>query len=161
MRKQSPMSQKAKFLPKAMVRALEMAVLGSRQGEIPVGAVVVRGEEILSEAHNLKETTNISTHHAEILAIERACVALGRWRLNDCDLYVTLEPCVMCAGAIVQARLASVYFGALDPKAGAVQSVYKILSDPRLNHQSQIEMGLMAQESERLLKDFFSSLRDT
>lgn len=142
-----------------MRRALELAQAAGQAGEVPIGAVVVSGGRIVAETANRRETSNIATHHAEILAIESACQALGRWRLNDCDLYVTLEPCTMCAGAIVLARFREVVFGAMDPKAGAAGSLCNVLADTRLNHRPIVTSGLLAEESARLLSDFFRARR--
>jgi tRNA(adenine34) deaminase len=147
-----------------MGQALKLAEEASSNQEVPVGAVLVRdvddGQvEIVAQTKNCKESTKNPLHHAEILAIEAAARALGRWRLSDCTLYVTLEPCVMCAGAIVQARLKRVVYGAKDPKAGAVESLYEVLSDPRLNHRPQVTGSVRAEESSSLLRKFFSERR--
>jgi tRNA(adenine34) deaminase len=149
-----------------MKYALGAAEKAGAQGEVPVGAVIVRPTaekfetwEIVGESGNLKEAETNPLGHAELLVISRASLNLKKWRLSDCALYVTLEPCVMCAGAIVHARLKEVIFGALDPKAGAVSSLYQILSDARLNHQPQVRSGIYAEESSILLKDFFKSRR--
>ncbi len=142
-----------------MRRALELAEAAGLAGEVPIGALVVHGGHIVAEAANERETSGIATHHAEILAIERACRTLGRWRLNDCDLYVTLEPCTMCAGAIVLARFRQVIFGAMDPKAGAVGSLCDVLADPRLNHRPAVTSGVHAEASGKLLSDFFRARR--
>jgi tRNA(adenine34) deaminase len=143
-----------------MAEALSLAKQAAEQGEIPVGALIASGDgTILSKAYNLRETKNSAIAHAEILAIEQACQSLGRWRLFDCTLYVTLEPCFMCAGAIVLARLPRVVYGAQDPKAGAVKNLATVLNDPRLNHQCQVEAGVMAEEAGLLLKEFFRARR--
>lgn len=142
-----------------MARALELAQKAAAAGDVPVGAVIVRNDEVLAEAFNEKETLNVPTCHAEMLAIERAALKLDRWRLIDCDLYVTLEPCLMCAGAIVQARLKSVIYGATDTKSGAVESLYQVLSDNRLNHHPQLVRGIMAEECGQLLSNFFKKRR--
>jgi len=143
-----------------MARALELAEKAAQAGDVPVGAVIVRNGEILAEAFNEKEALKVPSCHAEILAIERAALKLDRWRLIDCDLYVTLEPCVMCAGAIVQARLRSVVYGAKDPKGGAVESVYQVLSDGRLNHRPVLSQGVLEQECSEVLKKFFAERRN-
>lgn len=145
---------------KFMQRALELARHAASVGEVPVGAVVVSEGKIVAEAANQREASLIATHHAEILVIERACQALGRWRLNDCRLYVTLEPCVMCAGAIVHARLEEVVFGARDPKAGAVGSLFNVLADQRMNHRPSVVEGILARECGQILSDFFKERRD-
>lgn len=142
-----------------MQRALELAREASVRGEVPVGAVIVQDSEIIAEAFNEREMQPSALAHAELSAIDRACETLKRWRLSGCTLYVTLEPCVMCAGAIVQARLDRVVFGAQDPKAGAVASLYQVLSDPRLNHRPQVESGVLAAECGQVLSDFFKARR--
>src|SRR3954470_2067992 len=142
-----------------MRRALAAAELAGGRGEVPVGAVVVVGGEIVAVAHNERETGGDPTAHAEILALRRAAAALGRWRLTDADLYVTMEPCPMCAGALVNARVRRLYFGCDDPKAGAVRTLYRILDDPRLNHRVEVVPGLMAAEGAALLRSFFGRLR--
>jgi len=146
---------------KIMRRALELASAAAVMGETPVGAVVVRTQtgEILAEAHNLRESENDPAGHAELLAMRAAAQAIGDWRLSDCTLYVTLEPCPMCAGMIVQARVGRVVYGARDPKAGAVDSLYRICSDERLNHRVEPVGGVLAEESSALLKKFFRELR--
>ena len=144
-----------------MRRALELASAAAEMGETPVGAVVVRTEtgDVLAEAHNLRESENDPAGHAELLAMRAAAKAIGDWRLSDCTLYVTLEPCPMCAGMIVQARVGRVVYGAKDPKAGAVDSLYRICSDERLNHRIEPVGGVLAEESSALLKQFFRGLR--
>ncbi len=142
-----------------MKRALELAQKAAAAGDVPVGALIVRNDEILAEAFNEKEAVKIPSCHAEILAIERAALKLDRWRLIDCDLYVTLEPCLMCAGAIVQARLRSVIYGATDPKGGAVESLYQVLSDGRLNHRPNVIGGVKAEECSQMLSQFFAARR--
>lgn len=142
-----------------MKRALELADEAGARGEIPIGAVVVCQDEIIAEASNLKETNADPLGHAEVLAIREAARKLGRWRLTGCTLYVTLEPCTMCAGAIIHSRLDRVVYATHDPKAGAVQSLYKILSDERLNHAPQVTTGVLEDEASAQLKDFFRALR--
>jgi len=144
-----------------MHRALELARRAGEKGETPVGAVVYRTntEEILAEAHNVRESPPDPCGHAELLALRAAAKEAGDWRLSDCTLVVTLEPCAMCAGAIVLARVGRLVFGASDPKAGAVHSLYSICSDPRLNHRLQPIGGVLAEESSRLLKEFFKARR--
>lgn len=139
--------------------ALQEASLASAKGEVPVGAVLVRNGEIVAKNHNRRETNNSAIAHAEILVIEEANRVLGAWRLGECVLYVTLEPCLMCAGAIVQARIPLVVYGATDPKAGAVESLYQCLADTRLNHRPEVIAGVMADEASLMLKDFFAKLR--
>lgn len=139
--------------------ALDLAKKAGELGDVPVGAVIVRNGEILASAYNEKEALKVPSCHAEILAIERAALKLDRWRLIDCDLYVTLEPCIMCAGAIIQARLRSVTYGAKDTKAGAVESLYKVLSDERLNHRPLVTGGLLEKECSEMLTAFFAERR--
>ena len=128
-------------------------------GEVPIGAVVVHDGQIIGRGHNMREKFQDVTYHAEMLAIMEACTNLGSWRLEDCDLFVTLEPCIMCSGAIVNARIKNVYYGAKDPKAGAVDSLYHLLNDQRLNHQVNVESGLLGAECSQMLKDFFREIR--
>ncbi|MEQ1665145.1 MAG: tRNA adenosine(34) deaminase TadA [Bdellovibrionales bacterium] len=142
-----------------MRRALLVAEKAVAGGDVPVGALIVRNGEVLAEAYNEKESLRLPSCHAEMIAIERAAMKLDRWRLIDCDLYVTLEPCLMCAGAIVQARLRSVVFGARDPKAGAVESLYQVLSDGRLNHRPLVTGGVLEAECSEQLKNFFAERR--
>ncbi len=142
-----------------MKRALELGAEAGARGEIPIGALVVHDGKIVSEASNHKESNADPLGHAEILAIRQAADALGRWRLNGCTLYVTLEPCTMCAGAIIHARLDRVVYAATDPKAGAVESLYQILADPRLNHAPQVTAGILEAEASEQLKTFFRGLR--
>lgn len=142
-----------------MERALELAAGARDNGDVPVGALIVCNGEIVAEAFNEKELAHQPCYHAEILAIHRAAEKLGRWRLTDCDLYVTLEPCLMCAGAIIQARLGTVTFAARDPKAGAVVSLYNTLSDPRLNHRPKVVEGVLAEPASKMLSQFFRDRR--
>jgi tRNA(adenine34) deaminase len=143
----------------AMRRALDLARQALTFGEVPVGAVVVRDGRVIAQAFNLRETLNDPTAHAERLAITLAGRALGSWRLERCTLYVTLEPCPMCAGAIVQGRIPRVVYGAADPKAGACDSLYRIAADPRFNHRAQIQAGVLAEECGDLLSRFFQGRR--
>jgi tRNA(adenine34) deaminase len=142
-----------------MVQALALAREAKQMGEVPVGAVVVRSGRILAQAHNLRETVNDPTAHAERLALELAGRSLGTWHLEECVLYVTLEPCVMCAGAIILSRIERLVYGADDPKAGGCKSLYSLVSDPRLNHRCQITSGIMARECGEVLKEFFQERR--
>lgn len=144
-----------------MRRALQLAAHAATLGEVPVGAVVYQESgEILAEAFNTREASKEPHAHAEFLAILQACKARGDWRLNDCSLAVTLEPCPMCAGLIVNSRVGRVVFGATDPKAGAVVTLHQLLSDPRLNHRPQVVGGVLASEAGNLLTEFFRSLRN-
>ncbi|MEM7229735.1 MAG: tRNA adenosine(34) deaminase TadA [Planctomycetota bacterium] len=144
---------------KMMKRAMTLARQAAAQGEVPVGAVVYRGEEIIAEGFNLREESSDPVAHAELLALSRAGRKLGEWRLNDCTLAVTLEPCPMCAGAMVNARLGRVIYGAKDPKAGACDSLFGIPTDDRLNHRVEVIGGVMAEPCGQLLKDFFRARR--
>ncbi len=143
-----------------MALALEEARLAVAVGEVPIGALVVCDGAIVSRAHNTRETDNDPTAHAELLAIREASQRLGRWRLSDCTVYVTLEPCPMCAGAMHQARIERLVYGAPDPKAGAVGTLYDLSNDDRLNHRFAVTSGILAEESSVLLKEFFGSLRN-
>ena len=142
-----------------MRKALELARKAALADEVPVGVIIVSGDEIVAESFNLRESNAQAVAHAEILAIEAACKKLGRWRLSGCTMYVTLEPCVMCAGALVQSRIDRVVYGAVDPKGGAVQSLYQVLSDARLNHQPQVIGGVLADECGEILTEFFRAKR--
>jgi tRNA(adenine34) deaminase len=142
-----------------MRAALDEARSAAALGEVPVGAVVVAGGAIVGRGSNRRESAMDPTAHAEILAIREAARAVGGWRLVDATLFVTQEPCPMCAGAIVNARVTRVVFGCDNPKAGAVRTLYRLLEDPRLNHRVQVEGGLLAEECGRLLTSFFEDLR--
>ena len=142
-----------------MRQALAAAEAATARGEVPVGAVIVAGGAVIAVAHNERETANDPTAHAEVLALRRAAAALGSWRLTDAELYVTMEPCPMCAGAIVNARVRRVYYGCHDPKAGAVRSLYQILDDRRLNHRVDVVPGVLGTEAAGLLRGFFERLR--
>ena len=142
-----------------MSRALELARDAATKGEVPVGAVIVHAGRIIAEGANAREARFDATAHAEVIAIAAAGCHLGAWRLTDCDLYVTLEPCLMCAGAIYQARLGRVIFGAADPKAGAMGSLYKVHEDSRLNHRLPVVGGLLSAECGAVLRDFFRARR--
>ena len=144
-----------KYMRAAIKEAHQAEILG----EVPIGAVVVHDGQIIGRGHNMREKFQDVTYHAEMLAIMEACTNLGSWRLEYCDLYVTLEPCIMCSGAIVNARIKNVYYGAKDPKAGAVDSLYHLLNDQRLNHQVNVESGLLGAECSQMLKDFFREIR--
>ena len=143
----------------AMALALDEARAALAHGDVPVGAVVVRDGVVIAARHNERELTGDPTAHAEVLALRDAAAAIGSWRLDGCTLVVTLEPCVMCAGALVNARVPRLVFGARDPKAGAVTSLYSICTDARLNHRLVVEEGLDADESGALLREFFAARR--
>lgn len=142
-----------------MSEALNQARIAFEAGEVPVGAVLVHQDQILTKSYNQRETLARATAHAEILVIEEACHLLKKWRLSDCELYVTLEPCWMCAGALWQARIGKVIFGALDPKGGAFGSTGNIAQISQLNHQIPYHDGCSAQESRELLQSFFRARR--
>jgi len=143
----------------AMQVALEQARLAAEHGDVPVGAVVVHNGVIIAARHNEREATNDPTAHAEVLALRDAAHHLSRWRLDDCDLVVTLEPCVMCAGALINARVQTLVFGAADLKAGATGSLYNVCTDPRMNHNPAVINGLDSEQSTHLLSTFFENLR--
>ncbi|MDE0484848.1 MAG: tRNA adenosine(34) deaminase TadA [Candidatus Poribacteria bacterium] len=142
-----------------MEKALELARQASEKGEVPIGAILIKDDTCVAAAHNLREQSGNPIAHAEMLAIQEASQKLGNWRLTDTTLYVTLEPCPMCAGAIVLARIPKVVFAADDPKAGAAGTIYNILQDERLNHQVELVRGVCAEESSVLLKSFFKNRR--
>jgi tRNA(adenine34) deaminase len=142
-----------------MRQALAAAERAAACGEVPVGAIVVVRDQVVAIAHNERETLNDPTAHAEIVALRRASAATGGWRLTDAELYVTMEPCPMCAGAMVNARVRRLVYGCDDPKAGAVKTLYKLLDDARLNHRVEVVPNVLALESAALLKAFFSRLR--
>lgn len=144
---------------KFMWQAIKEAQKAYSLGEVPVGAVIVKDNKIVARAYNRKETGKDTTKHAEILAIQKASKKLETWRLLDCEMYVTLEPCSMCAGAMIQSRLKKVYIGAMDPKTGACGSVLNLLQDYKFNHQVEVESGVLEMECEELLKQFFKELR--
>ena len=142
-----------------MGRALEMAFEAATADEVPVGALIVREGSIIAAANNQREMLKDPTAHAEMIAITQAASAINDWRLEETTLYVTLEPCVMCAGAILQSRIPRLVFGAMDPKGGAVTSLYQVLSDPRLNHQTSITSRVLAEPCGKILTEFFASQR--
>lgn len=142
-----------------MREALHEARMAYLIGEVPIGAVVVHDGQIVGRGHNLREHAQDATMHAEIIAIQEACEYLHTWRLEDCQLYVTLEPCLMCSGAIINSRIPEVYYGARDPKAGAVRSLYQVLEDSRLNHQVHVHERIMAREGGQMLENFFRDIR--
>ena len=144
-----------------MKKAIEEAKKAYNKLEIPIGAIIVRDGKIIARGFNTKEEKKDATKHAEIIAIQKANKKLNRWRLNDCEMYVTLEPCPMCAGAIIQARIKKVYIGATDEKTGACGSVLNLFTDYKFNHQVEYEIGVLKEESEELLKNFFKNLRKT
>ena len=142
---------------------MEMALAEARQAElmdeVPIGAIVVYHGKVIGAGHNMRERFQNAAYHAELLAIMEACEYLGSWRLEECDLYVTLEPCMMCSGAIMNSRIRTLYYGAKNPKAGTVESLYHLLSDSRFNHQVEIRSGIKENECKQLLKQFFKRVR--
>lgn len=142
-----------------MTEAIREARKAEAMGEVPIGAVIVKGDAIIGRGHNLRETTKDPLAHAELLAIKQACEFLDAWRLLDCRLYVTLEPCPMCAGAIVQSRIIQVVYGAPDPKAGCAGTLMNLLQEQRFNHQTDVLPGIMQEECSTMLTQFFRRLR--
>lgn len=149
------MDEKIKF----MKEALKEAQKSYKKEEIPVGAIIVKDGKIIARGHNLKETKTDPTKHAEIIAIQKACKKLQTWRLTRCTMYVTLEPCSMCAGSLIQSRLDKVVIGTMDEKTGACGSVLNLLADYKFNHIVQIETGIMQEECKKILQQFFKELR--
>lgn len=149
------MDEKIKF----MKEALKEAQKSYKKEEIPVGAIIVKDGKIIARGHNLKETKTDPTKHAEIIAIQKACKKLQTWRLTGCTMYVTLEPCSMCAGSLIQSRLDKVVIGTMDEKTGACGSVLNLLSDYKFNHTVQIETGIMQEECKTILQQFFKEIR--
>jgi tRNA(adenine34) deaminase len=145
---------------KYMKLAIEEAKLAGLKGEVPIGAIIVRNGEVIAKGSNVRETIQNPLAHAEIIAIDEACKHIGSWRLTECTLYITLEPCQMCAGAIIQSRIDRVVYGATDPKAGCAGSLYNLLQDERFNHYVQMDVGVLEEECGQLLKDFFRELRE-
>ena len=143
---------------KFMREALKEAQKAFDKDEVPVGAVIVKDNKIIARAHNIKELKHDATSHAEILAIQKACKKLGAWRLSDCDMYVTLEPCSMCAGALINARIRKLYIGTQDDKTGACGSVLNLL-EYKFNHKIEVEKYILKDECEAILKNFFKNLR--
>lgn len=144
---------------KFMIMAYKQAEKAVEKDEVPIGAVIVKDGKVLSKGYNLVENTNKATAHAEIIAIEKACKKLKSWRLDGTEIYVTLEPCAMCAGAIANARIKKVYFGAYERKSGCAESKYPVLTDNGLNHSAEYEGGIMEEECASLIKKYFSEKR--
>ncbi|GGN57841.1 tRNA adenosine(34) deaminase TadA [Oceanobacillus indicireducens] len=144
---------------KFMQAAINEALKARDVDEVPIGAVIVLNGEIIASGYNLRETSQQTLSHAELTAIEAANEKIGSWRLEDCTLYVTLEPCPMCAGAIVQSRMKRVVYGAPDPKAGCAGTLFNLLDEPRFNHQVEVTSGVLQEECASLLTDFFKALR--
>ena len=142
-----------------MVIAMEEAGKAREIGEVPIGAIIVYEDKIIGRGHNIRETTQQTLSHAELLSIQEANEVIGSWRLEDCTLYVTLEPCAMCAGAIVQSRIKRVVYGATDPKAGCAGTLMNLLTEERFNHQVEVTTGVLQKECSEMLRDFFQMLR--
>lgn len=139
--------------------AIKEAQKAQALGEVPIGAVIVKNDQVIAHAHNLRESLQLPTAHAEHIAIERASKVVGSWRLEECTLYVTLEPCVMCAGAIVMSRIPRVVYGAVDPKGGCTGSLMNLLEKPQFNHRAIVESCILENECSTLLRDFFKNIR--
>ncbi|SIS53728.1 tRNA adenosine(34) deaminase TadA [Salimicrobium flavidum] len=140
--------------------AIEEAEKARELGEVPIGAVLVHEGEVISRAHNLRETTQKTSSHAECLVIDRGNEVIGSWRLEECTLYVTLEPCPMCAGAILQSRIPVLVYGAFDPKAGCAGTLMNLLDDSRFNHRTEVRSGVMEEECREMLSSFFRNIRE-
>lgn len=143
-----------------MREALKEASKAYKEDEIPVGCVIVKDGKIIARAHNRKVNKNNTLYHAELIAIDKASKKLDSWRLTGCEMYVTLEPCPMCAGALINSRMSKLYIGTKDPKAGACGSVLNLLSDYKFNHKVEVEYGVLQKECEKILKEFFKELRE-
>lgn len=144
---------------KFMKEALKEALKAKNKDEVPIGCVIVYNSKIIARGHNLRETKQQSINHAEIIAIQKACKKIGSWRLEDCDLYVTLEPCCMCAGAILQSRIKNVIYGAKDPKGGSIDSILHMYEQKGFNHYPNVISGILETECSQILKDFFKEKR--
>lgn len=148
------------FDEKYMRMAIEQAELAKEYDEVPVGAVIVKDGEVIAVGGNRKERENCAVYHAEIVAITEACRVLDNWYLDGCDMYVTLEPCPMCCGAIINSRIDNLYYGATDPKSGCVKSMYELLTDKRFNHTVKVKGGILEKECGSLLTNYFKSKRE-
>jgi tRNA(adenine34) deaminase len=142
-----------------MQEALKEARKAALKGEVPVGAVIVKDGRVVGRGHNLTESEQSALTHAEMTALKKAAQKLKSWRLNDCDMYVTLEPCTMCGGAIVLSRISNLFYGTTDPKAGAVESTARVLDNPKLNHRVKVTGGILKEECSRILSEFFKEIR--
>ena len=144
---------------KYMKEAIKQAKRAFKMNEVPIGCVIVYKDEVIAGGYNRRITDKNALAHAELIAIKRACRAIGDWRLDDTEMYVTLEPCQMCSGAIIQSRIARLYIGAMNPKAGCAGSIIDLFDEPGFNHHVEVKTGILAEESSKLLKDFFAALR--
>ena len=142
-----------------MTMAIKQALIGQALDEVPVGAVIVKDGKVIAKAHNQKEKKNCANFHAEMVAIDKACKKIGDWRLTGCEIYVTLEPCAMCAGALINARIDKIIFGAYDPKAGCCGTLYNLPEDKRFNHRPQVEGGVLQEQCANLLSEYFKTKR--
>lgn len=142
-----------------MREALKEALKAKKKDEVPIGCVIVKDDKIIARGHNLRETKQVSINHAEIIAIQKACKKIGSWRLEDCELYVTLEPCCMCAGAILQSRIKKIIYGAADPKGGSIHSTLRMYEQTGFNHYPEVASGILEDECSNLLKEFFKEKR--
>ena len=145
---------------KFMKEALKEAIKASKKLEVPVGAVIVKDDKIIARAHNIKETKKDTTKHAEIIAIQKASKKLDTWRLTDCEMYVTLEPCSMCTGAIINSRIRKLYIGTMDEKTGVCGSVLNLLEDYTFNHKVELETGILKEDCKKILQNSFKKLRE-
>lgn len=144
---------------KFMKIAIKEAKKGTKYDEVPIGAVIVKDGKVIAKAHNKKEEKKCANYHAEIVAIEKACKKVGDWRLIGCDIYVTLEPCAMCTGALINARVDNIYFGAYDEKAGCCGSLYNLMEDGKFNHSSNVQGGILEKECGQMLTEYFRAKR--
>ena len=147
-------------MEKYMEIAIKQAEKAYKNGDVPVGAVIVKNNKIIAKGYNKKQKKHISTRHAEIEVIEKACKKLKSWYLDECEIYITMEPCLMCAGAILQSRIKKVIYGVENEKFGCVNSIEKVFDNNKFNHQIEIESGILKQEIEKMLKDFFKQMRN-
>ena len=158
--KQKMQAEEQKRIQKFMKLALKQAVLAGKKGEVPIGAVIVRDGKVVARGQNARQSKRLATAHAEIIAIERACKKIGDWRLNGCEIFVTLEPCTMCAGAIANARIDALYFGAYEKKGGACGSLRNVLDNTGLNSNVKVNGGVLEKECSELLTSFFENKRN-
>ena len=155
----SKLERNDKIYIKYMKAAIKEAEKARKSDEVPIGAVIVYQDKIIARGHNLRESKQLSIAHAEIIAIQKACKKIGSWRLEDCDLYVTLEPCPMCSGAILQSRIRKVIYGARDPKGGCIESNMRMYDTPGFNHYPETVSGICEEECSQILKEFFKNKR--
>ena len=149
------MEKEIRFMREAIKEAKKAELID----EVPIGCVIVKDDRVIARGHNVRETKKTPLGHAEIIAIDKASKKLGAWRLQDCEIYITLEPCIMCAGAIIQSRIRRVYYGAKDPKGGAIESSIKVLEAKNINHHPEIVGGVLQEECTEIIKNYFKSKR--